>query len=311
MSWWSSVDWGALAGAAVSAYGARQAGRAAGRAGDQAAAGSEASNALLREFYDRDEQRNAPFYQGGLTGLNQYMAMLGLQGPGMGSATTGGGLQSYDYVVEGPDGMPAPNAQLYATNPQYRQAWDARLQEHRSQWRGNGYHAGSDNEWIRQGIASRFQMPTQQTGGNTPAQPTQTPQQLQQGAFATMRNAPGYQFGLQEGQGRIEASAAARGGLNSGATLRALQRYGTDYADQQGFTPYMNRLASLWGGAQTAASQMGNAGQSYGGQMAQNIGNAANARAQSTYAQGQIRQDGLGQMGYWAGRLYDNWGNGR
>jgi len=44
---------------------------------------------------------------------------------------------------------------------------------------------------------------------------------------------PGYQFRLKEGLGAIEASASARGNLNTGGTLQGLQRYGQDYASQE------------------------------------------------------------------------------
>lgn len=58
----------------------------------------------------------------------------------------------------------------------------------------------------------------------------------------------------------MQASAAARGGLNSGATLKALTEFGNNYADQQGYTPYMNKLASLAGIGQTATNQTAQAG---------------------------------------------------
>lgn len=319
MGWWSNVDWGSVAGATASYFAADKAADAAKTAGNQSAAGSEASNALLREFYNRDEARNQGAFQDGEAARGQFMRMLGMTPSGATqnpqTSTGGYGAQNYSLVEEGPDGMPKPNDQLYATNPEYRQAWDATLQRHRQQWKGNGYHAGSDNEWIRSGIAQRFQMPQQgmQMSGNTPPQlaPGQQPAQSQSQLYDLWRGTPGYQFGLDEGNKSIEASAAARGGLNSGATLKALQKHGTDYADQQGFTPYMNRLASVAGMGQTASSAMGAAGQNYGGAMAGNLVNAGNARAQSTYAAGQARQDGYANLAYFGGKAYDSWRGGR
>lgn len=41
---------------------------------------------------------------------------------------------------------------------------------------------------------------------------------------------PGYQFGMDQGMQALDRSAAARGNLLSGATLKAAQRYGQDYA---------------------------------------------------------------------------------
>lgn len=44
---------------------------------------------------------------------------------------------------------------------------------------------------------------------------------------------PGYAFRLKSGQEAIESGAAARGGLTSGATLKALGRYGQDLGSQE------------------------------------------------------------------------------
>jgi hypothetical protein len=57
---------------------------------------------------------------------------------------------------------------------------------------------------------------------------------------------PGYQFALDEGLRAQDRSAAARGGLQSGAALKAGQRYGQDYATNQ-FGNSWNRLATLAG----------------------------------------------------------------
>ena len=65
----------------------------------------------------------------------------------------------------------------------------------------------------------RVQQPQQQA-----AAPAQTPQQLQQSAFAQWRSTPGYQFNLDEGRKQLESSAAARGGLYSGAALKSKRR---------------------------------------------------------------------------------------
>lgn len=51
---------------------------------------------------------------------------------------------------------------------------------------------------------------------------------------------PGYQFRLDEGTKGIDRSAAARGGYDSGATLKALARYNQDYASSE-FSNASNR----------------------------------------------------------------------
>lgn len=109
---------------------------------------------------------------------------------------------------------------------------------------------------------------------------------------------PGYAFRLSEGQKALERSAAARGGLLSGATGKALTRYGQEMGSQE-FTNAFNRyqaerqarlgpLQSLAGVGQTTAQQMGAAGQGYAGaagnilgSMASNVGEAMGAGAQA------------------------------
>lgn len=110
---------------------------------------------------------------------------------------------------------------------------------------------------------------------------------------------PGYGFRMSEGMKALEGSAAARGGLLSGNTLRGIQRYGQDMASQEfqnAFNRYgvererrLNPLQSLAGVGQTTSQQLGAAGTQFANTMgnigmtnAMNQGNAGMARA-STY----------------------------
>lgn len=100
---------------------------------------------------------------------------------------------------------------------------------------------------------------------------------------------PGYAFRLNEGIKALDRSAAARGGLLSGAQLKGITDYGQNAASQEyqnAFNRYqINRanrlqpLQSLAGVGQTATNTLTGAA----GQLGQNIGNnlisAGNARA--------------------------------
>ena len=116
---------------------------------------------------------------------------------------------------------------------------------------------------------------------------------------------PGYAFRLSEGMKALERSAAARGGLLSGATLKGAQRYGQDLASQE-FTNAFNRyqaqlgtrlgtLGSMYGGGQAAAGQLVGAA----GQMGEGVSNAlmggANARAGGYVGQANAFNQALGQ----------------
>lgn len=307
-----AFDWGSLIGAAVSLYGANKGASAAKDAGKQAAAGTQASNDLIWNMFQQNQAMQQPFYNAGLQAQDRYLQLMGLNptsssAPAYGSqgfslpsaASQAGGMQ----WLGNNSGTPTVNAQLYATDPRYKAAWDQATSEHQAQF-GKGYTGDSN----RNVITSRLQaLYGSQTGGNAPAsQVGGTPAMSQQQAFDAFRSTPGYQFGLDQGTKQVQASAAARGGLNSGATLKALQKFGTDYADQQGYTPYMNRLAGLFGGAQTAASQTGAYGQNAASQMGQNTMVGANARARSTYGAADSWMDGLNNAAGFAGQWYKN-----
>lgn len=75
-----------------------------------------------------------------------------------------------------------------------------------------------------------------------------------QSALEQFMNSLGFQSQLRAGQQAVTGSRAAAGKLGSGATLKALTRYGQDLA-QQGFQSYLNQLGGLAGAGQSAASQ--------------------------------------------------------
>lgn len=104
---------------------------------------------------------------------------------------------------------------------------------------------------------------------------------------------PGYAFRMSEGLKALDRSAAARGGLLSGATLKGAQRYGQDLASQEYQNAYnryqtnrankLNPLQSLGGLGQTASNTMGG----YAGQYGQTAG-AGLADIGAVKAAGQI-----------------------
>jgi hypothetical protein len=115
---------------------------------------------------------------------------------------------------------------------------------------------------------------------------------------------PGYAFRLSEGQKALERSAAARGGLLSGGTGKALQRFGQEMGSQE-YTNAFNRyqaerqarlgpLQSLTGMGQTTAQQLGAAGQNMATNVGDTMGSAAAARASGYVGQANALTGGLG-----------------
>lgn len=123
------------------------------------------------------------------------------------------------------------------------------------------------------------------------------------------RDDPGLAFRMQQGQRALESSAAARGGLLSGGTGKALVEYGQNFGSQEFANAYnrfnadrdrrFNRLSSLAGIGQTATRDVA----SQGSQVAGNIGNyqtqTGNAQAGGYIAQGNAINQGIGTIGNW------------
>ena len=100
---------------------------------------------------------------------------------------------------------------------------------------------------------------------------------------------PGYAFRLSEGMKGLQNSAAAKGLLSSGSTLKGITDYGQNRASQEYGNAYnryqtnranqLNPLQSLMGSGQTSANTLTNAA----GNLGQGLGQAAvatgNARA--------------------------------
>jgi hypothetical protein len=103
------------------------------------------------------------------------------------------------------------------------------------------------------------------------------------------RSIPGYQSGLETGSRAITGNAAARGLLNSSATAKGLQRYGSDYEDKRS-GDYLSRLMGLSGmGQQATGQQIGTVGQGLQGQLAtRQSAYGGDMNAAGTIGQGQI-----------------------
>ena len=122
-------------------------------------------------------------------------------------------------------------------------------------------------------------------------------------SMADYQQDPGYQFRLQEGLKQLQGSAAARGGLLSGATVRGGQKYAQNLASQEygnAYQRYMdqmqnryNMLAAQQGVGFRAGGALADLGSQYAANMS-NLGiGAGNVRAQST----------LNKAGAWSNAL--------
>lgn len=115
---------------------------------------------------------------------------------------------------------------------------------------------------------------------------------------------PGYQFRLNEGMKGLENSAVARGGLLSGAAMKAIQKYGQDYAsgeydrawqrDSATKTNQFNRLQGLVATGTGATQQVSDAAGQYASRTASVNGDLGNAQAAGAIGQANAWSNGLG-----------------
>jgi hypothetical protein len=107
---------------------------------------------------------------------------------------------------------------------------------------------------------------------------------------------PGYEFRMQEGQKAIERSAAARGMLGSGGTLKALTRYAQGVASDE-YANFSNRLAALAGIGQSATGSTAAAGEAASSAIGNAYGQNAVNQANAAMAAGNARASSYANIG--------------
>lgn len=106
---------------------------------------------------------------------------------------------------------------------------------------------------------------------------------------SSVRSLPGYQFAMDQGLQSVDRGAAARSGVQNGATIKAEQRFGTGLADQT----YGNQIQRLLGisgqGLGALGSQNTTTGQGLQGQLqTQLAGYNGGMQSAGTIGQGDI-----------------------
>ena len=104
--------------------------------------------------------------------------------------------------------------------------------------------------------------------------------------FSSFATSPDFQFNLNQGQDAINRSAAAKGGLLSGAAVKAGQTYASGLADNE-FNNYVAHLEGVAGQGQAATNATTAAGTNMANQNSAAIMGAGNARASAYLENGQ------------------------
>lgn len=272
--------------AAATIGGSIMSSNAAGKAASTQAASVDRAAQLQNEQYLKNIELQEPFRQGGLAGQNQLMTLLGL-----------GGTPQYDDSAYN-KALADYNQRLSALDPtQFMTGGGGGMvssggdsgQEYYQPGTGGAFdQAGFDS--VRAGLVAPNRENFRMAGGDTSskdfgkyASAEYTPEMFAKGQD------PGYQFRLKEGMQGLERSAAARGGLLSGGTLKGIQRFGQDLASteyQNAFNRYqaertgtLNPFQAMAGQGQSATNQLTSMGTNYANQVGELYQGAANARA--------------------------------
>jgi type II secretory pathway pseudopilin PulG len=287
-----------LAGAAMSSSAAGSAART------QAAAADRAAN-LQYEQYLKGVELQEPFRQGGLQGQNRLLTYLGLGGEGQyDDSSYNKALQKYNADLANLDPskffIGGGGGGSYTSG-----GGESDQQFYREPTGGTFDQAGFDA--ARAGLVAPNREQFRLSGGNANdpmfgkyATAEYTPEMFAKGMD------PGYQFRLKEGMKGLESSAAARGNLLSGGTLKGIQRYGQDMASQEyqnAFNRYqaeragtLNPLQSLAGVGQSSANTLGTMGMNYANQAGEAYQGAANARASGYIGQSNAFSNAIGNI---------------
>ena len=265
-----------LAGSAIQAGSARSAARSQERAAaEQTQLGREQLE-RQREIYDDQTERFAPFLDAGTNALAAYQYELGL-----GERPTFGGTAPQVEVVPGQQVSQQQPQQEDAlsgselVNPRNREM-AAQAFRQRSGMGDGGVASQGENNVGQQGAGNQYRvgdrMFDSREAAEAYAQQNMTGGQEYQGISMS----PGARFALEQGRDTVEAGAAARGGLQSGATLAGLERLRQGMAAQDR-EQQLNRIGGLADMGQGAAGMQASAGSNFAqgaGQTTNFMGNA-------------------------------------
>ncbi len=292
---------------------------AANAASQNTLTASRESNALQKQIYDENVARQAPFLQTGVAANSKLAQLMGLNMPSSGSMPYNPGL--FQAVQQGmAGGYPAQNSpqpQSFTTTlPDWLtrrvgsdpKSWDPALVEAYGiktpvVSQGNQYQNN-------QGMLSNLFAQTVQ-GQGSPQDQTGFGDLAKRFSLSDFQQDPGYAFRMQEGQKAIDNSASARGMSLSGAALKALQKYGQDFASNEYQKSYdrfnndntmlYNRYAGLAGSGQTATGAINSAASNYGNAVNANNMNASGIVGNNMIGAGNAQAAGqVGSANAWS-----------
>lgn len=270
---------GSIAGGLIGASGSKSAAKT------QAAAADRATEAQ-REMFERQVELQEPFRQAGLSANNRLMYLLGLN-PSAAGAT---GAMTYEQARN----KLLPQYTKSVTTGGMSAPWQDPSHVDYANALVGGWSAPQTSTTTETIDSQGLEAAIRQMMAENPGQQFDTSDPafgslMRRFSMSDFEADPGYQFRMDEGMRGVEGGAAARGGLLSGAALKAIQKYGQGLASQEYGNAYgrynadqtnqYNKLAGLVNSGQRSVNQLTNAAGQFGQSQANNIIGAGNAQA--------------------------------
>ena len=319
----------AIGGALISSNAQADSAEAASDAQQQS---SKASIEEQRREYDLARRDSAPYREAGTAAITRLRDLLGISRGSPGAAGSAAGLTGAGRALTGNDdlvinsgGVPAKNTELYVADPLYKAAWDNYEQAHIAQHGAytSGSSAGAIEQGIREYMANPqlygYAGPLPQPEAKQAAGPVDEYQILGEAPltrkftvadfYADPVNQLGLEFGLSEGRKGLDRMAGASGLRKSGQQLKALTRFGEDYAgtkaaeSENRYKNYQDRVFNMFSGVAGTGQTATTNTSALGANTAQNIGNtltaAGNARGAASIAGGNAWSNAFNTVGNW------------
>jgi hypothetical protein len=306
----------AIGGAAISSSASK---KAANKAADAATQNAEASNALQSQIYGENKALLSPYVNRGNSAGDAINALLGLGGPlaaapAQGTqqygpavpATTGGtygggGLfgnvpvnSGFGNVIGALGGM--GGQQQAANQPPYVMVGGKTYANTADAFADPNVTANQRQELMMALQMQGYQLP-QTAQPAVPAASSGTGSAAAgspyDAAFKNYLGSTGYQFQIDQGNKGINQGYAAKGALQSGAALKALQTYGQNTATGF-FKDYLGLLSNQQAVGLSGAGAVAGVGTGYANSVSANNANASNAIGNAALASANGTNNAIG-----------------
>jgi hypothetical protein len=274
--------WGAALVAGATVVGAAAQSRSASRAARAQGRASSDAIAAQQESEERALNMQRPFYEAGYAATAAMMDMTGLDRSGMGEAARRAAAEERG-VVWGDTLFPEGTT---SASPGNRKGHDI---YYKGQRIGRVKPGGPNGRFVND-TGFDIEAAFREAAGSSKA----TPGDLSSYDKYDWKTDPGYQFRLDEGMKALERSAASRGILNSGGTIRGATRYAQDYASNE-YQRVFDRISMIAGRGQSSASQGAQTIVNTGANVGSALINAGEARASGYIAQGNAWSNAINQ----------------